>query len=239
MGLLDWIRSLLGIKEDPVPAPHGVDDPIRVEPPSAPDEQFGDWRSVREFMEWMIVKHEGGFQNDEEDNGNWVTMPDGTRRLVGTNMGVTPAALASWRGIEPWQVTREMILSLTMDEAVNLGVYDYYDAPGFDLLPWGPCVEIILDLSWHSGQVTAVRWLQRIVGADVDGRMGPQTAGMYRTWRQRLGAEEAAHALTDARVDHYDAILRRQPRKEKYRRGWMIRANWFRPTNTQWWGASA
>jgi hypothetical protein len=46
-----------------------------------------------------IAKWEGEFQTQANDPGNYVTMPDGSRRLVGTMRGVMPAVLTAHRGI--------------------------------------------------------------------------------------------------------------------------------------------
>ena len=48
-----------------------------------------------DFLKLVIARWEGGYQSYADDAGNWVVLPDGTRRKVGTMRGVTPAALAA------------------------------------------------------------------------------------------------------------------------------------------------
>src|SRR5690606_26929880 len=123
---------------------------------------------------------EGLWQAMPEDAGNWVALPGGGRRLVGTMRGVTPAAFARWRGLQPWQVDAgRMKAEITLDVAVTIGLEHYYRQPGFDRLEWSPLVEIAVDIGWGSGPVRGIRMLQVLVGAEPDGIIGPRTEAAY------------------------------------------------------------
>lgn len=74
-------------------------------------------------------------------------MPDGGRRLVGTMRGVTPAVLAARRGMPAHIVTQNMMKSVTVEEAVQIGETQFHRGTGLDLLPWGPTTEEMADSS--------------------------------------------------------------------------------------------
>lgn len=178
-----------------------------------------------------ILKWEGGFQDMPNDPGNWV---NGV--LVGTMCGVTPAALAAHRGIHVTDVTPEMMRSVTVDEAAQIGLDNYYVGPGFDRIEWGPPTDSIVDFGWGSGPVQAIKSMQRLVGADVDGVIGSQTAGLWSEAIHRVGPAEWTKTICAMRQGFYDLICARNPRLAMFRQGWANRANWFLPGNLEWWG---
>ena len=83
-------------------------------------------RTPLEGLAWAIEQFEGGFQNDPDDSGNWVYLNDGTRKLIGTNHGVTPAALAHYTGQDPATVTVAQICNVTAEFAAKIGFEKYF-----------------------------------------------------------------------------------------------------------------
>jgi len=181
-----------------------------------------------------IERWEGLYQAQPQDAGNWVPTPDGSRRLIGTMRGVTPAVLAAHRGIHPWDVTEEMMRSVTLDEAAEIGVSRFYAGTGLDQLPWGPATEALVDCGWGSGPRQAVLFAQRLCGASADGVIGPRTVEAYAAWVAKVGWEQATREVCRVRKAFYDLIIQRNPVWEMYRRGWYNRAEWMLP-NTDWW----
>lgn len=106
-----------------------------------------------------VLKWEGGFVNHPKDPGG------------ATNMGITRATLASWRG-EP--VSVEDVRALTMAEALAIYRKRYADVVAFDSLPSG--VDLcVLDFAINSGPERSAKMLQACLGVRQDGRIGPAT----------------------------------------------------------------
>ncbi len=110
----------------------------------------------------LVVGSEGGFVNDQDDNGG------------ATKYGVTIGTLSDWRGKS---VTVDDVRNLSIDEAMSIYKKRYWDAMRCDDLPnW---IRLLaFDSSINSGVKLASTWLQNAVGAKPDGSIGPVTLGM-------------------------------------------------------------
>ena len=194
--------------------------------------------SPRDCLAAAIARWEGGWQDDANDRGNYAHGWDGSVRRIGTMRGVTPDAYARHLGVDPAALTAErMQREITPEVAAAIGVAGYYRGPGFDRLSWGPLIEIAVDIGWGSGPMRAIRMLQRQVGAVADGIIGDQTAAALDGYLARTPIEGAVEALSTARADYYVAISRPGTGNEAFRRGWLRRAEWYRPANAAWWDA--
>jgi lysozyme family protein len=108
-----------------------------------------------------IFAHEGGFVDHPRDPGG------------ATNMGITIGTLRDWRG---GPVTKEDVRSLTKREAETIYRAKYWNPVRGDDLKHG--VDLVtFDPAVNSGVRRGVQWLQRALGAEPDGRMGPATLG--------------------------------------------------------------
>ena len=179
------------------------------------------------------------WQHWPNDKGNWVTC-GGQRRLIGTMWGVTPAAYARYRGIDPCTLTAaRMQAEITVDVAADIGVANYYIAPGFGRLTYNPLVEIAADIGWGSGPSRGIRMLQAVIGGiAVDGVIGPQTTGAHERFIETADIEDAVLDLYEIRDAFYIRISdpERYPGNATFRDGWRRRAAWYRPDNMGWWG---
>lgn len=125
----------------------------------------------------LLFAHEGGYTNHRGDPGNWSTGDVGRGRLVGTNFGIAAPTLIGWRG---GNVTAEDMKALTREEAIQIYKSQYWDTIKADHLPAG--VDYCLyDYSVNSGPGRAAKELQKVVGAKVDGVIGPQTLAAIET----------------------------------------------------------
>lgn len=166
-----------------------------------------------------ILKSEGGFQDDTEDTGNY--RPDGT--LIGTNRGITPRALAAYRGVDPNSITVADIKGVTEAEARSIYRQDYYERPKIDQLPEA-LREPVFDMYINAGG-NAIKILQRaagLTGDAVDGAMGPQTLAAIEN------SDITPADYADARIKYYKGVAERDPDKAKYLNGWIKRANKYR-----------
>lgn len=175
----------------------------------------------RDFLKQVIATWEGLYSDDADDSGNWAN-----GRLLGSMHGVTPEVLARHRGISVDALTPITMRSVTLDEAADIGMEQFYKAPHFDLLAWAPSTAALVDFGWGSGSGQAVKSMQRIVGANADGALGPMTAKAYNDWLAGKSNTDAAQAIYDMRVAFYREIARVNPVLQKYLKGWINRAQW-------------
>lgn len=182
-------------------------------------------------ISYAIQTWEGLFQDQPEDKANWVN-----GSLIGTMRGVTPAVLAAHRGIPVSAVTKDMMRTISLAEAAEIGVTRFYQGTGLDLLPWGPATAALVDIGWGSGPRQAILFAQRLAGATDDGVVGAETINLYTNWVAKVGWEHATIEVHRLRVAFYNLIIGRNPQWEIYRRGWMRRADSMLP-GTVWWRA--
>jgi lysozyme family protein len=106
-----------------------------------------------------VLVHEGGYSNHPSDPGG------------PTNWGITiHEARAYWKK----EATADDVRSMPVDVAKNIYRSKYWDAMCCDNLPAGVDYAVF-DYGVNSGIARAARVLQRLVGASVDGEVGPDT----------------------------------------------------------------
>lgn len=108
----------------------------------------------------FTLKYEGGYVDHPADPGG------------ATNLGVTRATLAKWRGAP---VSKAQVKALTRAEAAQIYRRFYWDPAGGNHLPPGVDA-VVFDWAVHSGPRRAVRALQKVLALGVDGVPGPALA---------------------------------------------------------------
>jgi lysozyme family protein len=107
----------------------------------------------------LILAHEGGYVDDPRDPGG------------ATNLGITRATLAAWRGAP---VSKDDVRALTRAEAEAIYRAKFWAAVKADDLPAGVDYAVF-DYAINSGPGRAAKALQRAVGQPQDGILGPLT----------------------------------------------------------------
>jgi lysozyme family protein len=102
-----------------------------------------------------VLKHEGGYTFNPLDTGG------------ATNYGIT-LAVARENGFDG------DMRDLTKDQAKQIYRVKYWDAIKAESLPSDVRFHVF-DAAVNSGVTQAIRWLQRVVGTDADGVIGPIT----------------------------------------------------------------
>lgn len=146
-----------------------------------------DARFARAFE--LVIGHEGGFQNDPKDRGNWTGGKRGVGERRGTKFGISAMAYPDLD-----------IMSLTLDDARRIYERDYWLAAGCDLLPAGVAY-ITFDCSVNQGVGRAIRWMQMAVGTGADGKIGPATRRAIREAEGRAG--DVIKEIAAQRIFHY------------------------------------
>jgi lysozyme family protein len=124
----------------------------------------------------LVCGAEGGFTKDPQDNGNWTGGRIGAGELKGTNGGISAAAYPM-----------EDIEHLTPERRRLLFKRDYWDADRCDEFLW-PINLYLFDDAVHDGQRRAVRQLQAVLRAKVDGSVGEETIRLAKS----MGEEQEA-----------------------------------------------
>ena len=168
-----------------------------------------------------ILEAEGGFQKWPEDNGNWWG-----GKLVGTNRGITPADLVTWRGVS--DVTEQDMRALTEAEAHAIFLALYYMKFRIERLP-DVLEPAVFDFAVNSG-ANAISALQRTLaafgyGCDVDGSIGPQTVRMAYACLDAVPADIFLRAYMQERRAFLAGIVQRKPNQAKFYNGWIERVD--------------
>lgn len=150
-----------------------------------------------------VLKHEGGFVNHPKDPGGM------------TCLGVTKATYEDWIG---HPVTEKIMRSLTVSHVRALYKVKYWDAVKADELPQGLDL-CVFDFAVNAGPNRAVRYLQKMVGADADGQIGPKTLSLITQYVRGNGRDFAVMTYQDARRDYYK-LLKTFP---TFGKGWLRR----------------
>lgn len=161
----------------------------------------------------LLFAHEGGYSDHRDDPGNWSSGKVGVGRLIGTKYGIAAPTLI---GNRDFTVRAEHMRALTREEAIAIYKAQYWDTVRGDDLPAGVdyCV---YDYSVNSGPARASQELQRVVGADVDGVIGPKTLAAI--------SQSGMHPTTiiDKICDRRLAFMKRLKTWKYFGRGWSRR----------------
>lgn len=160
----------------------------------------------------LMFGHEGGYSSAKTDQGNYFN-----GQLVGTKYGITGKTLADARGVDT--ITAEDVRGMTMAEAERIYRNSYWIQSGGDMLPDG-LDYAAFDFGVNSGPARAVRVLQQVVGAPVDGVIGPTTMKAVNDYPG--GVRKLIVAYCDARMAYLRSIGGPQGFAANGR-GWTIR----------------
>lgn len=148
-----------------------------------------------------VLKHEGGWSNHPGDPGG------------ATNYGITIATYRSWLGR---QASKEELRNIQMTTVAAIYRSRYWNVVKGDDLPAGVDYAVF-DYGVNSGPVTAVKRLQKVIGAAQDGKVGPKTLAAI----QAAGVRTVVFDLCADRM----AFLRSLSTWGTFGRGWTRRVS--------------
>jgi lysozyme family protein len=149
----------------------------------------------------LVLAHEGGYVNHPKDPGG------------ATNLGIT---LATFRRFIKPSGTVEDLKRLTKEQAGTCYRRQYWNAIQGSELPGGVDYAVF-DFAVNSGPSRAAKYLQAIVGAKVDGVIGPATIAATKAMMRATVVNE----LCDRRM----AFLKRLKTWGTFGRGWTSRVS--------------
>lgn len=170
--------------------------------------------------------YEGGVSRDPNDRA----VRDVPPGEVHTYRGVRASTWRSW--LEFLRQPQRPVETATVSEIRELYWSWYWLQAGCDRWP-APLDAHVFDAAVNHGTHRAVQWLQAMVGAATDGKVGPETT--RKTFER--DPDHAAEHLLWMRVRLFTSMSARDPVQERNLRGWIGRALDLR---FQWtWGSRA
>jgi lysozyme family protein len=142
----------------------------------------------------QMLASEGGFTDDERDNGN--KLPDG--RKGSTMLGVTQF---NWEQHVGHQVSHDDMRALTPANVEPLYKKKYWDVVRADELPSG-IDYMVFDMGVNAGPGRAIKLLQTAVGVTPDGGFGPMTMAAV----QAIDPVELIEKFSQAKEDFYRSL---------------------------------
>lgn len=150
-----------------------------------------------------IISREGGFVDHPDDRGN------------ATNYGITQQTLSIWLG---WDASVSDVRALTKSDARKIYHSLFVTHPQFDQIADLPLRAQVIDAGVLHGTGWAAKQLQKIVGVEVDGAVGPVT----------LAAVNSATGLHEkffsGRLHKIARIVQHDPTQLVFLVGWIDRA---------------
>lgn len=161
----------------------------------------------------VVLRHEGGYQCDREDPGNWTSGRVGAGELKGTKYGISAMSYPTLD-----------IAGLGEAEARAIYHRDWWVRYGLARLPAAVGAKV-LDAAVDIGPTPAMRCLQRALRASgrrvtEDGVLGPETLQAVIA----TPADILLPALREAVAGHYRAVAQGRPQQARYLAGWLARA---------------
>jgi lysozyme family protein len=148
-----------------------------------------------------VLAHEGGYVNHPDDPGG------------ATNKGITIATFR--RYVDPTG-TVDDLKRITAQQVATVYRKQYWDAVKGDQLPDGVDYAVF-DFAVNSGPSRAAKYLQRVVGVPLDGKIGPKTIGATET----LSASAVIRALCKDRMEFLQSLKTWRT----FGKGWSRRVN--------------
>ncbi len=161
----------------------------------------------------VLLGHEGGFQNDRNDPGNWTGGSVGAGDLKGTKYGISAA-----------QYPDLDIAELTEDDARAIYYRDWWQKFGFDQLP--PVVAAkVFDVAVDIGDKAAVQALQRAIRATGTFLFDDGALGTITIAKAHLAPlDPLMAALRSEIAGHYRLVAEVRPNESGDLAGWLNRA---------------
>jgi lysozyme family protein len=152
-----------------------------------------------------VLEREGGYVDSQADRGGV------------TNWGITAGTLGRWRGLNR-PANRAEVKALTKDEARQIYRTQYLQPLAF--IPVDEIRAQVFDISVNSGNVMAIKILQRALGVADDGIFGPRTKAALLS----KSAKEVNARMVAERLKFYGRIVKEDPSQFVFWDGWLNRA---------------
>lgn len=169
-----------------------------------------------------VYKEEGGFQAQKADTGNFFN-----GKLIGTKYGITPAAYHAFYKVEP---TQDTIKNLTKSQASPIYKKNYWDKIRGDEIKNNSVADLMLNyvVNSGSGMITPIEKIANATaGKKIVSESLPLTSQEVEAIN-KLNQKAFFDNLKKYRKDFYVNLVKKQPAKEVYLKGWLNRLNSYK-----------
>lgn len=153
----------------------------------------------------FILEVEGGYCNDPSDRGG------------ATNCGITQGVYDDYRTRAGRN--RQPVHGISRDEIHDIYRTRYWKTCRGDQLP-RPVDLVAFDASVNHGPRQAILFLQRAVGADADGSIGPQTINAVLADDKAGLSASVAQSIIEQRREFYQRLATKDPSQKRFLKGW-------------------
>jgi len=154
----------------------------------------------------FVQKEEGGYVNDPLDSGG------------ATMAGVTQNTYDIFRKVKGLQPQAVKLITKTERREIFEGIWRDCNA---DKLPSGLAL-VHFDFAVNAGNRRAAITLQRVLGVNDDGIIGPRTLQAVASINS---VESAIIDYSEHRRDFYRGLATARPKDLKFLKGWLLRTN--------------
>lgn len=156
----------------------------------------------------FILSWEGGFANHPNDRGG------------ATNRGVTIATWKrqGWDKDDDGDIDVDDLKLITPDDATYIMKKNFWDRCNADNITDQSIANLLVDMAWGSGAVTAIKKVQRCLGLVDDGIVGRKTIAA-------LQGKDVFDKLHTMREKWFNGIVANNPTQKVFLRGWLRRLN--------------
>lgn len=151
------------------------------------------------------------FENDPDDSGGC------------TKIGLTMDDLHEYRldVDQDGDVDVDDMKKMTMEQGGMVLKKLYWDFFQADKIDNQKLAEFIVDSGLNQGRILIAKYLQSIIGVEVDGRIGNKTISALNL----MSPTQVYLNLYSLRLKRYADIVQARPSQKKFYKGWMNRLN--------------
>lgn len=161
----------------------------------------------------FVLSREGGYVDHKSDRGGR------------TNKGITQRVYSKYR--KEAGLTDRHVKDITNDEITAIYRLKYWNQAKCGLLP-DPLDLYVFDSAVNHGPARAVKLLQRALGVDDDGLLGPKTIDALHEEIAAGQLSELCRNFLVIRQEFYDAIVENDPTQQVFADGWANRLEHLR-----------
>ena len=154
----------------------------------------------------QVLKHEGGYVKDPIDRGGE------------TFRGISRRFFPKWEG---WGLVDENHFDPRLDALVEGFYYEFFWLPlGLDKVDNDFIAGMLLDIGVNQGKRAVAKKMQRIVGVEQDGVIGPKTLAAVNACNPDI----FVYQFVLEAVDLYTHIITKDDTQRRFIKGWLNRA---------------
>ena len=178
----------------------------------------------------VILRHEGGYVNNPNDNG------------ANTNHGITIGFLQGWGDLGDFDhdgdVDVQDIKNMTEEQATAIYKKTWWDMYKYDRITDLTIATKIFDFSVNMGASRAHKILQTALNnafglkLTVDGIIGNTTIAIINAVKDGSGEQQLIDAYSDEAWGFYQPLIANNPKFQVFEKGWKYRAYSIKTANS-------